>query len=286
MSPEPTEVVFSRSWIWRIAITVAPGAALAAALWRRGPVPQARDYMAFADARTLLGVPNGCNVLSNAAFALVGAAGLWLVACRRAALRDARERAPWLVFFAGVTLTSLGSAWFHIAPSIDSLVWDRLPMAVAFTALLSALVAERIHPRAGAALLWPLVLAGVASVAAWWASERAGAGDLRPYLVVQFYPLLAVPLLLALFPARYSGGAHWLLALGCYAVAKAAEVLDEEIFRLGTFLSGHTMKHLLAAAGIAALAWMLASRRVIARGPGPASAGGRTAVLPGCGDAA
>jgi hypothetical protein len=284
-SPKLAEVAFSRRWIWRIAVTVAPGVALVIALWWAGPVPQARDYMAFADGRALLGVPNGCNVLSNAAFALVGAAGLWLVAGRQAALRDPRERAPWLVFFIGVTMTGLGSAWFHLAPSIDSLVWDRLPMAVAFTALLSALVAERIDPRVGAALLWPIVLVGVASVAAWWVSERAGAGDLRLYLVVQFYPLLAVPLVLVLFPARYSGGLHWVSALCCYAAAKVAEVLDEGIFRLGTILSGHTVKHLLAAAGIAALVWMLASRRIIARRSGPASAAEREPVLPECGDA-
>ncbi|HET9594325.1 MAG TPA: hypothetical protein VFP65_02025 [Anaeromyxobacteraceae bacterium] len=246
---------------WRVGLVALPGLALAAELLRRGRIPQARDYFGFVDGRTLGRVPNALNVLSNLAFAVVGIAGLWILLSGRARLGDPRERAPWLVFFGAVAATSCGSAWFHIAPSIDSLVWDRLPMAVAFMALLSALIAERIGAAAGARLLAPLTLAGLASVPAWWWTEHIGAGDLRPYLLVQFYPLLAVPVVLALFPARYSHSGVWLVSLGAYLLAKGAEVADEAVFRLGGIVSGHTLKHLLAAAGIGALAAMLALRR-------------------------
>jgi hypothetical protein len=248
---------------WRVAVLVATAIALAAVLWWQGRMPQPLDYFVFADSRELLGVPNACNVLSNLAFAVVGAAGLRSFLLGRAALRDRRERVPWVVFFAGVTLTSAGSAWFHLAPSIDSLVWDRLPMAIAFMALLAALVAERIDAAAGARLLAPLVLAGVGSVVYWWATERAGVGDLRPYLLVQFYPLIAVPLVLVLFRPRYTGSAGWAVALGAYLLAKLAELADGAVFALGAVVSGHTLKHLLAAAGIGALAWMTARRRVL-----------------------
>jgi hypothetical protein len=203
----------------------------------------------------------------------VGLLGLWLLGLgagrSRVALRDPRERAPWLAFFAGVALTGLGSAWFHLAPSLDRLVWDRLPMTVGFMGLLAALVAERIDAGAGRRLLWPLLLAGVASVAWWWGTEQVGRGDLRPYYLVQFAPLAAVPLVLILFPRPATqacgvGGGEtgpWLLALLAYGLAKLAEAEDGALLALGGLVSGHTLKHLLAAAGIGCLAFMLARRR-------------------------
>jgi hypothetical protein len=43
------------------------------------PIPQPQDYHQFADQRTLLGVPNFWNVVSNLPFVLVGAWGLYRV---------------------------------------------------------------------------------------------------------------------------------------------------------------------------------------------------------------
>ncbi len=77
--------------------------------------------------------------------------------------------------------------------------------------------------------------------------------DLRPYAMAQFFPLLAMPLLMALFPARFTRGPDLLLAIGCYVAAKVLEELDLAIFGLGQLTSGHTLKHLAAAMG----AWLL-----------------------------
>jgi hypothetical protein len=211
----------------------------------------------------VLGVANGLNVLSNAAFAVVGLAGLRLLRPGAVQLRDERERWPWMAFFVGVALTSLGSAWYHLVPSNDSLVWDRLPMAVGFMGLLAALIAERVDPRAGLWLLGPMVALGVGSVLHWHLTERAGVGDLRPYYFVQFYPLLAIPLVLVLFPRPYTGSSAYLVALAGYLLAKGLELADEPVYRLGWVVSGHTLKHLLAAAGIGALVWMLGHRRAL-----------------------
>src|SRR6266849_5031506 len=41
------------------------------------PMPQTQGYHRFKDARTLLGLPNALNVLSNIPFFLVGVWGLW-----------------------------------------------------------------------------------------------------------------------------------------------------------------------------------------------------------------
>src|SRR2546430_1898790 len=88
-----------------------------------------------------------------------------------------------------------GSAYYHYAPSTPTLVWDRLPMTVAFMALFAMVVRDRISESCGRVLLWPLVLAGVTSVGYWHWSEFHGRGDLRAYAVIEFLPMLLMPLL-------------------------------------------------------------------------------------------
>jgi hypothetical protein len=249
------------SLTWRVGILIASAVAATIVAFSRPRLPQPPGYLDFVDHRGLAGIPNALNVLSNVAFLVVGLAGLAALRWRRTRLRDARERTPWVVFFAGVVLTSAGSAWFHLWPTIDSLVWDRLPMAIGFMGLLAALVTERIDPAWGRRLLWPLVGFGLGSVVYWYVTELHGVGDLRPYFLVQFYPLVALPLLLLLFPARYSGSGFYLAALGAYLLAKVAEVEDGALYAHGGVVSGHTLKHLLAAAAIGAVAWMLHRRR-------------------------
>lgn len=84
----------------------------------------------------------------------------------------------------------------------------------------------------------------------WYVSELRGAGDMRLYLMVQFYTLLLILLILWLFPARYTRGVDLVVAMGFYVLAKIFEVLDRQIFNLGHIVSGHTLKHLAATLGI------------------------------------
>lgn len=229
-------------------------------------VAQDPAYHLFADRRALLGIPNAANVLSNLAFLAVGLLGLRALGARHAEFLDARERAPWMLLFAGVVLTAAGSAVYHLSPTNASLAVDRLPMTVGFMGLLSAMITERLDVRIGSRLLVPLLVLGAATVLWWYGTELRGAGDLRPYLAVQAYALLAIPLLLALGRARYTGSARLLVALGLYAAAKLAEAQDAAIFTAtGRMVSGHTLKHLLAALGIGVLVVMLAGRRPLPR---------------------
>src|SRR5262245_2709306 len=148
----------------RKASVVLRGTAVAAAIGAAclPRIPQDPGYHLFADARTVLGIPGGLNVLSNLAFALVWLAGLVLLRRGGAVVRVPGERWARGACFVGVGRTSLGSSWYHLAPSNGTLLWDRLPMAVAFLALLAATVAERIGPKVGARLLGPMLLAGIA----------------------------------------------------------------------------------------------------------------------------
>lgn len=226
------------------------------------PIPQDPAYHRLADDRTMLGVPNALNVLSNAPFILVGVVGLWIArpGSRLARFADERERWPWLVFFLGLVLTGFGSAYYHLAPGNTRLMWDRLPLSIALMGLFAAVIAERIGPRVGLALLGPLVAIGLGSVWYWHAGEVQGRGDLRPYALVQFYPIVAVPLMLWLFPARYTRGGAVLAMVGVYAFAKVFELLDASIYRAGTIVSGHTLKHVFAGAAGAVVVWMLMGR--------------------------
>jgi hypothetical protein len=231
--------------------------ALAAAAWGifAPPVLQNQDYHLFADMRAFAGVVNAADTLSNLAFLLVGVLGLIFLQRERAAASSERfatprEILPYWVFFAGVALTSAGSAWYHLAPDDARLVWDRLPMTIAFMSLMAAVVQERISVRLGGALLWPLVLLGLASVVYWRWSALGGFENLRPYLAVQFGSIAVVLAVSLLHRSRYTHGWVIFVLAAAYGVAKVTEVYDRQIFELGGWVSGHTLKHLAAAAGI------------------------------------
>jgi len=212
-------------------------------------------YHLFADRRVLCGVPNFWDVASNLPFLLVGIAGLKF--CLGSGLQTGKS--AWLVLFAGVSLVSIGSATYHWDPGNATLVWDRLPMTIAFMGLFVALLAEYVHARLGDVLLVPMLLLGLFSVLYW---ERAD--DLRLYVWVQLIPLLTIPIVMLLFRARYSHS--WLLApaLGWYVLAKVAEVYDREFYALtGGVFSGHSLKHVLAAVGCLTILWMLRIRKPV-----------------------
>jgi hypothetical protein len=113
-------------------------------------IPQDQGYHQFADQRTILGIPNFWNVVSNFAFLAVGAAGL----------RKFRDNSATVVFFLGVFLTGIGSYYYHWAPNDDTLFWDRLPMTLGFSAILALAVEERLSAKIGANLLWPALASG------------------------------------------------------------------------------------------------------------------------------
>lgn len=225
------------------------------------PTPQPLSYHRMADERPWLGVPNGLNVLSNLPFALVGALGLAAAFARRGSWHDLWERWPYAALFCGIALTAVGSSYYHLAPDNERLVWDRLPMTIGFMGLLTAMLAERVSVGVARWLFVPLLALGTASVGYWQWSELQGAGDLRPYGLVQFGSLLVVVLLLVLYPPRYAGSGYLFTGLALYGAAKGFELADARIFAIGQIVSGHTIKHLVAAMGVMCLVVMLRARQ-------------------------
>lgn len=236
----------NRSGVVQLAVIAILGVL---ALLMIGPIAQDPAYHRFADTRIAAGIANAGNVLSNLPFLLVGLWGL-----RRGQHLPADvPRAAYRVFCLGVAAVAFGSAWYHLAPDNASLLWDRLPMTVAFMALLSLLIEERVWPDASGRTLWPLLLAGIASVLYWYWSESRGAGDLRLYVLVQFLPLLMIPLLLWRHPPRFTVNARIWQALGLYVLAKLLEHFDAAILQMLGGISGHSLKHVAAALAVASL---------------------------------
>lgn len=176
---------------------------------------------------------------------------------------DSRERWPYMIAFVGLLLTAFGSSYYHLAPSNARLVLDRLPMTIVFMAIVAAMIAERVQLRLGLILLPLLLIVGIASVLQWYESEIHGVGDLRFYAAVQAYAALMLLVVLP-FPARYSRGYDLAIIVGFYVLAKALELLDKPIFNTGHLVSGHTLKHLAAAAAGYWLLRMLWMRRPVA----------------------
>lgn len=218
------------------------------------PIAQDLAYHDFADKRAFLGIPNFGDVVGNAPFAIVGILGLALLARIKNSFADRAAYRLWQVFFAGVFLVAFGSGYYHWAPDNHTLVWDRLPMTIAFMSLFSLIIMRHINRRAGLYLFLPLLLTGIGSVFYWDYTEAQGAGDLRLYALVQFLPMILIPLILWLFPAKESGMRYLLYTLGFYVLAKVLEHFDEGFFTIfGGMVSGHTLKHLAAAAAVACL---------------------------------
>ena len=248
---------------WRVWLLIGSLAACVIAAVFVPAMPQPLSYHAFADCRAIWSIPNFFNVLSNLPFLVAGGWGLALIFGGGGSFIEPRESLPYLVFFLGALLTSFGSAYYHLAPDNARLVWDRLPMTLGFAGLVSAAIAERASLRAGLRLLWPLLAVGAATVVFWYATEVAGRGNVIPYGLYQGWSILAIVLLIALFPAtRYSHGKYLGWAAIWYGLAKAFETFDLQVFRLlGGALSGHSIKHVLAAIGVFAIVWQLRLRR-------------------------
>jgi len=248
-------------FVFRMRLLLIVGLAIAAiaAMLFFPPIPQDASYHNFADQRKIIGIPNALNVISNAFLAMAGLLGLLFILNKQAMkvggpFMETWERLAFLVMFVGTELAALGSAYYHLAPDNSRLFWDRLPMTVVFMSLFSIVIAERISLPAGRHLFLPLMAMGIGSVVYWHLTEIRGVGDLRLYGLVQFFPMLAIPLMLFLFPARYTRTADFFGAVGWYALAKIFEVLDAQVFAMGNLLSGHSFKHL--ASGLAAY-WIL-----------------------------
>ena len=247
--------------LWLLTIAVA---VLAWALLPR--IPQPLQYHQFADRHACFGLSGCFDIVSNALFALAGLAGLHFLSgktARRRAFIDSLEALPYRLFFFAAILVALGSGYYHLAPDNSRLVWDRAAISLALMSLFSAIICERVSIAAGLRLLPLLFAAGLGSVYYWGWSEARGNGDLRAYGMIQFYPMLLIPLLLWLYPPRYSGDKDIFTVIALYLLALLCDFLDYPIAALTGEVSGHTVKHVIAALAMYWVVVRLRRRRIL-----------------------
>lgn len=245
------------------ALVVAFTLLMVAAAFLLPPMPQPLAYHDFADQRDALGIDNFFDVVSNLAFLLAGLAGLFVVFSGRACFELPAERWPYAVFFLGILLTAVGSAWYHLSPDNESLFWDRLPMTIAFMGLVSSQVVDSISVRAGLLLLGPMLLLGLASVVYWIVTERAGAGNVLPYAVLQGYAVVVLLLMAVLLRSRYTRANDLYFIFGWYVLAKLLEHFDAQVLAVNHVVSGHSLKHVAAAVAGLVACRMLARRSLL-----------------------
>jgi len=245
-------------------LVVLVSATLAALFLHR--MPQAPEYHLFADVRTCFGIPNFFNVLSNAAFAFVGAAVLmWL--CRKRNMPrdqfvDRGEIALFAALYVSAFFISFGSAYYHWAPDNPRLFWDRLPMSLTAAAFVAIVVADRFGSRIGLRVYMSIAAVSVAALIYWRATMVPGPDNVWPYFVTLYGSLLNAVAVMALFKSRYTGALRVWAAVALFVVSMAFDArLDAPLFALGQVISGHTLKHLLAAIALSVLAWGLCTRR-------------------------
>ncbi|CAL5357728.1 unnamed protein product [Camellia sinensis] len=202
-------------------------------------------------------IPNTLNVVSNFPFLVIGIVGVIL--CFHGnyfRLRLQGEVWGWTCFFIGVAAVGIGPSYYHVKPNDATLVWDCLPMTIAFTSIMAIFIIERIDEQKGTVSILPLLLAGVISMLYWRFFD-----DLHPYALVQFVPCIVIPIMAILLPPMYTHSTFWLWAAGFYLLAKVEEAADKPIYKCTHHIvSGHTLKHLCAAMVPVFLTLMLAKR--------------------------
>lgn len=209
-------------------------------LYMGDPITQNLEYHNFADQRSFLQINNFFDVLSNIAFLIFGTLGI------KSAKKFKTYKASWMVFLVGVLLVAPGSAFYHWNPNNFTLIWDRLPMTIGFMGIFTAIVCEVFKLKKEVLILVILNILGMYSVIHWQIFD-----DLRLYYWIQLTPLLTIILISFLFKNESILPLYLAGAFGFYVLAKITEKKDVEIF-MATYevISGHTIKHLLAAVAV------------------------------------
>jgi len=202
------------------------------------PMTQNLDFHGFADDRTILGIKNFFDVISNIPFLIVGIMGIIYVSKNFTSIPSSY---CWLMTFIGVLLVAPGSIYYHLTPENWTLIWDRLPMTIGFMSITSALFSYKMNKKQEVILLTLLLGLGFFSIWYWVYMD-----DLRFYFFVQLTPILLVPIFAFLEKDLKIVRKYLLGAFVLYFMAKVVEKYDLAVYE-HFFLSGHTVKHLLSA---------------------------------------
>ena len=225
-SPTPTFTLFATP-VTRAEAGVLTAFLLALLVACAGPhVAQHAHYHAFADQRTLWGVPCALDVLSNLAFALMGGWGLMRLFGHTNGIAQAAgsQRTLSVLFFAGLAI-------------------DRLGMVSAFAGLLGLAATDRVSARSGLWLAAAVLALGPVAVLVW-----AHTGNLLPWSVLQGGGMVLIVVLALRPPVGGAWGIPLAAVIAWYVLAKLLELGDHAVFAATQgWVSGHSLKHVFAA---------------------------------------
>jgi len=206
------------------------------------PIAQDTNYHNFTDSFQLFNIPNFYNVISNIGFIILGVFGLIKT------LPKNNKNNLLYFLIGGIFLTGIGSGYYHWNPNNITLVFDRLPMVIVFMTFFTFIISNYITPKNYKTYFSLLLGTGIISVLYWCYTESLDTGDLRPYALVQFLPMLLIPIILLLYKKRNNNSYYIFPVLVFYALAKLCEHFDKLIYTvLKENISGHSIKHLFAA---------------------------------------
>ncbi|WP_299018039.1 hypothetical protein [uncultured Photobacterium sp.] len=252
---------------YRFWVLIISALVLAALAMYFAPIRQSRNFYNYADQRTLLGIPNFWNVITNLPFLIVGILGLNKYNRKKILSIEPIANKSYMTFFVGLIAIFFGSSYYHLVPDAFSLMLDRISLSVAFIALYCIVLTEYISPTLGQRLLFPLITYSMLAVLYWYISDTlTGRGDLSAYILVQVIPIVHLPLAVWLFTSNFSHGRFYIYALIAYALAKWAESNDDFLYQLTGEISGHSIKHLFAALGGFFVYWGLIKRSKLKKG--------------------
>jgi len=242
--------------VLKFALLIAVTGGVIFGVFQTSAIPQNIIHHYYFDQRNLYGIPNFWNVVSTLPFLLVGLSGFYLLSSYPQNVYLKQKRILYLMYSLALCLVTLGSSYYHLHPSNNTLLWYRLPMTLAFMSFFCIVLSDYISHRLAVIALFPLISLAVAAVIYWHQTESIDTVDLRFYVLVQFLPILLVVLILLMFDHERSHSyLIWAMLVG-YALAKVFEIYDHTVYEFLGVVSGHTIKHVIAALS----AYLLISR--------------------------
>ncbi|KAL6344687.1 hypothetical protein AAG906_002593 [Vitis piasezkii] len=222
-------------------------------------IPHSPKHHLFADMRNFLGVPNTLNVITNYPFLVLGVLGFVLCLSGNFFVISSRAEVwGWALYYAGTTSVAFGSSYYHLKPDDNRVIWDKLPIMIAYSSLFASFIMERVGEMIGLTCLFTLNLVALVGVAC----ERAF-NDLRLCMMFQLIPGIAIPAMTFMFTPKYTHSRYWLCATGVYLLAKFESVADNKVYRATWYLiSGHSLEHLCSVIFPVLLTLMLIFRSI------------------------
>ncbi|CAN1120964.1 hypothetical protein LINPERPRIM_LOCUS1029 [Linum perenne] len=222
-------------------------------------IPLSNKHHLFADKRNFVGIPNTLNVITNFPFLVVGVVG-FVLSLRGFLLNISLpgELFGWVFFYGGMVAVAFGSAYYHLKPEDGRVMWDTLPMIIAYSSLFSSFMVERLGKRVGLSCSF-----GLLGLVMLTSAYTRTFNDLRLCMMFQLIPCVAIPCMNTMLPTKYTHSTYWFCASGAYLLSKLQGSLDHKIYHTNCyFISGHSLEHLCLAAAPVLLTAMLIRRNV------------------------